>query len=474
MLNGKVYKCLAALHPAGILREYIGRVFLDFDLRKAAQESRTPELHLPERDLRTGLTPQEQLDALDDILERKPTISIDLEGYWNNLTCISVAESPTKCFLVNFHNHLDEATEGLLWRKLAAVCVNPTIGKILQNAMYELFVLQYGHSIPLRGIVDDTMLAWWELYCELPKRLATQASVLTAEPFWKDEREDESKEVRDLYCCKDSAVTYEIRNVIRAHPSLRGRVLDHYAFNLALLEPITYMECRGIAYDKTKAQTKVKEITHIASRLQWALDEIAGCQHPTDIAAWVDVCRDTLCYKRESGYVNLAADIVPHAKTTSLAEALQASEVLSHSQLNAADIGQLATLTGHGLNVESKKQLAQYLYHELNLPIQYKKVKGKRTNIETTDVLALLELYRKTSDPTLKLVLQIRGLRTRCDALQARTDSDGRIRCGYNIVGTETGRLTCYESPTGSGFNLQTATKRDRDLFLTRPRLLDV
>ena len=37
VLNGKVYKCLAALHPAGILREYIGRVFLDFDLRKAAQ-----------------------------------------------------------------------------------------------------------------------------------------------------------------------------------------------------------------------------------------------------------------------------------------------------------------------------------------------------------------------------------------------------------------------------------------------------
>ena len=469
VLNGKSYKCLASLHPAAILREYSGRVLLDFDLRRAAAESKFAVLSLPERDLRIGLTPQEQLDALNDILVRKPTISLDLEGYWNNLTCISVAESPTKCFLVNFHNHLDEATEGQLWRKLAAVCKDPNIPKILQNALYELFVLQYGHSIPLRGIVDDTMLAWWELYCELPKRLGTQASILTGEPFWKDEREDESKEVRDLYCCKDSAVTYEIRNAIRAHPSMTGRVLDHYRFNLALLEPITYMECRGIAYDKEKAQNKIKTITHSTSRLQWALDSIAGYKHPTNIASWVDISRDTLCYKRESSYVNLATDVVPHAKTTSLAEAVQASEVLSHAQLSVADIGQLATLTSHGLNVESKKQLADFLYRDLGLPVQYKKEHGRRTDKETTDVLALLELYRKTSDPTLKLILQIRALRTRCDALAARTDSDGRIRCGYNVVGTETGRLTCYESPTGSGFNLQTATKKDRDLFLPDP-----
>jgi len=50
--------------------------------------------------------------------------------------------------------------------------------------------------------------------------------------------------------------------------------------------------------------------------------------------------------------------------------------------------------------------------------------------------------------------------------LSISCDADGRMRCGYNVVGTETGRLTCYTSPTGSGYNLQTIPEGDRDLFL--------
>jgi hypothetical protein len=137
--------------------------------------------------------------------------------------------------------------------------------------------------------------------------------------------------------------------------------------------------------------------------------------------------------------------------------------------LPLAAVGELATLCNISLNVESKLQIADFLYRQLGLPVQYKKEYGRRTDKETTDVLSLLTLYHKTQDPTLKLILQIRGLRTRCDTLAAITDPDGRIRCGYNTVGTETGRLTCYESPTGSGFNLQTVTKKDRDLFKPDP-----
>lgn len=53
-------------------------------------------------------------------------------------------------------------------------------------------------------------------------------------------------------------------------------------------------------------------------------------------------------------------------------------------------------------------------------------------------------------------VLELGELRTRAQMLGIKADEDGRIRAGYNVVGTETGRLTCYTSPTGSGYNLQT------------------
>jgi hypothetical protein len=40
--------------------------------------------------------------------------------------------------------------------------------------------------------------------------------------------------------------------------------------------------------------------------------------------------------------------------------------------------------------------------------------------------------------------------------LEMKTDPDGRLRTSYNEVGSETGRITSSESPTGSGHNLQT------------------
>ena len=53
--------------------------------------------------------------------------------------------------------------------------------------------------------------------------------------------------------------------------------------------------------------------------------------------------------------------------------------------------------------------------------------------------------------------------------LELKTDRDSRIRCSYNLVGTETGRLSCSGSVTGSGTNLQTITKQLRYLYQPDP-----
>lgn len=68
---------------------------------------------------------------------------------------------------------------------------------------------------------------------------------------------------------------------------------------------------------------------------------------------------------------------------------------------------------------------------------------------------------REKASRVVSLALEISSLRTRAQMLQIDADKDGRVRCGYNIVGTETGRITCYTSPSGSGYNLQTIPKED-------------
>lgn len=461
-------KLLPTLHPAGILREYSGKALLDFDLKRARVEGLSPILDLPQRNLRSDLTFDEIIQQLQRIHEYKPTVSTDIEGYWDHIWAISFAESPSLSFTIPCDGW-SFSEEKLLWLWLARVLTDPQIPKILQNSLYDTFCLQYGYSIPVLGVVDDTMLQHWEMFCELPKRLSFLASIYTREPYWKDERDDEDRHTRLLYCAKDSAVTYEVRDVIKPH--LRGTINEHYLFNLQVLKPLRFMEQKGINYDKEKANQKAKEVQRKIYRLQYTLDRIAGYPSVTSVSGWVDILRDTVCFKRSHAFINLLQDILPHALLSKVQKASQAVSILKSSVgLDYAAQGELETLTETNyLNVESKDQIADFLYRQLGLPVQFKKEHGRKTEKETTDVLALLTLFKKTEDPTLRLILSIRSLRTRLESLCTSTDPDGRIRCGYNVVGSKTGRLSCYQSPTGSGFNLQTATKKDRDLFLPDP-----
>jgi uracil-DNA glycosylase family 4 len=123
--------------------------------------------------------------------------------------------------------------------------------------------------------------------------------------------------------------------------------------------------------------------------------------------------------------------------------------------------GRMEQLCGRPMNTNSPK-FTSYIYDELGLP----EVKNRQTGNRTANYEALLTLAKKTDLPVLHTAIKLRSLRTHSGMLSIHADEDGRIRCGYNGVGSETGRVTCYTSPTGSGYNLQTIPEYDRDLFL--------
>lgn len=481
-LNGTAYKCLPSIHPAAVLREYQQWFCLDKDLRRAKLEATTKDLHLPHPDLLVDFTPEQILCELEKIKRDKPLISIDIEGYVDAMTCISIATSSTTSFILPFITDFwgPPENEARMWRLFSNILTDPTIPKVLQNCMYDMFVLQYSYNIPVRGVVDDTMLKHWELLCEMPKSLAFQTSIYTRHPYYKGDRHSPDLKTHHRYCCLDSIVTYEINEVLSKN--LVGRQAANYKFNLSLTEPLLYMELHGMAYDKPKAMARHAALTVQANRMQFALNAVAGLKTPTTHAEWFAVLVQQFCFVRAAASVTSLADVLPNCKITNLAEAQRAVAILHKPILSLADQGELSSLTKTGLNVDSPKQLCAFLYRDLALPVQYKKVAGRLTDKETTDILALLTLFKKTEDLTLKLIIQLRGVRTRLENLDVKLDPDGRIRCGYNQLAqdtkgdetgsggvTSTGRLSCSESPTGSGFNLQTVTKKDRDVFPADP-----
>lgn len=421
------YKCMAAFHPAYVLRFYSELPLLMFDLKRGRSEGDSSILHLPQREIYIDLSVEQILARLDNW----PTgqeCSVDIEGVLGNWTCVSVAAGPSDVFTIDWYD-LTEADEIRLMTSFSRLMYRVDVPKTLQNCLYDNFVMAFGYRILMRNVYDDTMLKGWEIYPELPKGLDVQASLWTRQPNWKDELMAYSKKKQDQLkalgidtkrnklrgCCIDSAVTSEISRAQQTHLNQPGRekTKQHYRFNMNLLPSLLYMELHGIKYDIPGAQ-ELHRLTSI---------ELAEAKSRLDA---------------RTGSFNM--------------------------------VGKTGAF--------SPQKLSHYLYKVLMLPPQYKKEKGRLTNKLTTDTEAMLTLLRKISENSkipqshaniVHEILYIKKRNKLRQYLEVKTDADGRVRCGYNLVGTETGRMSCYESPTGSGTNLTTITKGLRRIYTSDP-----
>jgi DNA polymerase I-like protein with 3'-5' exonuclease and polymerase domains/uracil-DNA glycosylase len=120
----------------------------------------------------------------------------------------------------------------------------------------------------------------------------------------------------------------------------------------------------------------------------------------------------------------------------------------------------LKSVLGHDLNIKSPKQMQEFFYVDLGFPV----IKNRKTHAPTVDDKALSSIARK--EPLLQgIVNVIQELRSlgvfKSTFVDARLDSDKRLRSSYNITGTETFRLSSSENAFGSGLNFQNIPKGD-------------
>ena len=471
------YKCIASFHPTQCFKMFEWSHILRLDMFRAMAEAKSPLWEPPQRTLTIDLSAYDICSRLDSILVNGTKISIDIEGWVDCLTCISVAISPTDSFIIPFtkgngDNYWDFEDELRIWERLADVLAATHVPKILQNCLYDRFVLQYSYSCVVVNTQDDTMLKSWERYCELEKGLAFLCSIYTREPYYKSDRKIQDSKTHWRYCCKDSAVTYEIADHLT--PKLNALSTEHYKFNLDLLNPVLYMELRGIKYNGTLAKERLAEVnTHIYA-WQVELDNLAGrgLQGENDKGKILARVRQSICYKRDQDQ--------PKAEWVDSYPKLR-DFLLSDAPLTDWWRGYISVTCKWSMNLRSDT-FKDYVFNDLGLPKQYKLNKDTGKKELSTDYESLLKIQKESPHRVIEIALVLGALRTRAQMLEIHSDADGRIRCGYNVVGTETGRLTCYTSPTGSGYNLQTIPsdsptepegsplkKGMRDLFIADP-----
>lgn len=114
----------------------------------------------------------------------------------------------------------------------------------------------------------------------------------------------------------------------------------------------------------------------------------------------------------------------------------------------------LYDVLGFQLNVKSPKQMQELFYVMFN----QRPVFNRKTGSITCDEEALVKLSDREPllRPLVRKILELRSLGVFLSTfVSAPLDTDNRIRCSFNIAGTETYRFSSSKNAFGTGLNLQ-------------------
>lgn len=187
-VNGLVgKKVMPTFHPASVLHgQFNWRYMIDWDFKRAKRELESPKLPTPFRQFKILPTFDETIKFLKKLNDDCPEmVSVDIEITHRQVSIVGFGLSHSEAWAIDFFNRtLEQETE--IWKHIAAVLENPKIGKLFQNAMFDIAFLMTQTGIITRGRVDDTMIAHHIMYPDLPKGMAFLQSIYTNQPYHKD------------------------------------------------------------------------------------------------------------------------------------------------------------------------------------------------------------------------------------------------------------------------------------------------
>jgi len=355
-------------------------------------------------------------------------LSVDIETRGGHIACIGFAWSNTDAICIpqlravspempNWQARIHywrEEEEAFLTYLMYQLLTHPNVEVIGQNFIYDAqYIFRHLHFIP--RFKRDTMLAQHSMFSNMPKGLDVLASLYCKHHvYWKDESKNWD-------------------------PKLGERQLWIY-------------NCKDccVTYEiDTAQQLAIDSMSETWPKLRSVHDFQQSLFHPV---------LDTM----------IAGIRVDNESKGQLSQDLAAAIATREAWLSE--------VLGFPLNIKSPKQMQDTFYRLL----AQKPVISRKSGNPTTDDSALEKISAR--EPALRPICDaIRELRSlgvfRSTFLEAPVDHDQRMRCSFNIAGTETYRFSSSENAFGSGMNLQNIPSGDessglpnvRKLFVTDP-----
>ena len=395
---------LPTYHPAAILRQWSWRFIGVMDLKRAASWlSEPPKPPDVEFLLRPSFTA-----ACEALLNLPPgIIACDIETRGGHIACIGFGWSSTQAFCIPLmcverdDGYWTEGEEIELISIMRQVFKRSDIKWVFQNGLYDLqYIARFWGVVP--SVWMDTMLAHHVCFAGLPKGLDFLSSMYREyHRYWKDDGKTWDKSTGE-----DQLWEYNCDDCISTWEVADQLNLQLDRMNLRKQFEFQMRQFNAVFYMMVRGVRC--DLSH-KNELIFQLDAAKA-----ELMTWIL----TAVGGNEWGY-------------------------------NEKMLG-------------SYKQMQRLFYDELRV----KPIRNRKTGSVTTDDKALETILKR--QPVLRpLIKRIRAARSVGVFLStfARMplDRDGRIRCSYNIAGTETYRYSSSQNAFGSGTNLQNIPAGDED-----------
>jgi len=362
-------------------------------------------------------------DLLGQVRVSPTKLAVDVETRGGHLACIGIAWSETNAICIpqiravvaampNWQSRINywrEDEEAYLTFLLYQLLTHPNAQIIGQNFIYDAQYF-YRHLNFIPRFHRDTMLAQHSMFSSMQKGLDFLSAMYSKHHiYWKDESKNWDPKLGEKQLW-----IYNCRDCIRTFE------ID------------------------TVQQSMIDAFAPTWPKLRSVHDFQQSLFYPVLQTMITGICVDNQSKGRLSG---------------ELAEAIKTRE------------DWLASVLGFPLNIKSPKQMQDTFFRLF----AQKPVISRKTGNPTTDDSALERISAREPLllPLCDVIRELRSLGVfRSTFLEAPVDEDRRMRCSFNIAGTETYRFSSSENAFGSGMNLQNIPKGDEASGLPNVRKL--
>lgn len=402
-------KVLPCYHPAAVLREWSWRAITVSDFRRLRRFiDGTP---YPSPNWNFIIRPT--LDLIKDTLLRlifrldsgeHLRLSFDIETRSGHIACVGVSWSYREAICIPFmcverrEGYWTLDEEAYIISLLSRCLTHHNVEVVGQNILYDC-QYTWRYWHFVPRVVQDTMISQHTIFSDLPKSLAFLASMYcNYYVYWKDEGKSWD-------------------------PKLGEDQLWYYN-----CEDLVYTDEAGQVLLATVKSLGLESVHDTQQKMFWPVLKAMQRGVRIDLTR-----RDELVLEVQSEIARRQAF--------------------------------MEFMLDHPLNPDSPKQMHTLFYTDFGMPVQLKRGKKGEPSKPTLDDDALQKLARiePLLRPLINCIADIRTLGKFLSNFLCRPlDFDGRMRCAFNIGGSESGksapktyRLSSSENAFGSGTNLQ-------------------